>query len=143
MIIKDYEHRVQYYETDQMGIVHHSNYIRWMEEARVDLMEQLGIGMTEIESKGFMIPVLGVTCEYKSMTRFYETVIINMKVKAYNGIKLALDYEMRDAATGKVRAVAGSSHCFLAKEGNPVSLKKCYPQLHQNFEEYAQMTAGI
>lgn len=142
MVIKDYEHKVQYYETDQMGIVHHSNYIRWMEEARVDLMDQLGIGMAEMESNGFIIPVLSVNCEYKSMTRFYETVIISMKVKSYNGIKLFLDYEMSDFATGKVRAVASSSHCFLTKEGNPVSLKKCYPQLHQSFEEYARMTAG-
>ena len=39
-----YDHKVQYYETDGMGIVHHSNYIRWFEEARVDLLEQLGFG---------------------------------------------------------------------------------------------------
>ena len=38
---KAYQHKVQYYETDQMGIVHHSNYIRWFEEARTDYMERL------------------------------------------------------------------------------------------------------
>ena len=38
-----YTHRVQYYETDQMGIVHHSNYIRWFEEARIDWMRDCGI----------------------------------------------------------------------------------------------------
>ena len=37
-----YEHKTQYYETDQMGIIHHSNYIRWFEEARMDMMEQMG-----------------------------------------------------------------------------------------------------
>ena len=40
-MLKDYEHNAKYYETDQMGCVHHSNYIRWMEEARVDLMDQM------------------------------------------------------------------------------------------------------
>ncbi|ANU45897.1 acyl-CoA thioester hydrolase [Enterocloster clostridioformis] len=45
---KDYEHHAQYYETDQMGCVHHSNYIRWMEEARVNLMEQMGCGYKAI-----------------------------------------------------------------------------------------------
>ena len=40
--VKPYEHHVKYYETDQMRIVHHSNYIRWMEEARMDMMEQMG-----------------------------------------------------------------------------------------------------
>ena len=43
-IMKPYIHKVQYYETDKMGITHHSNYIRWMEEARVDFMEQIGWG---------------------------------------------------------------------------------------------------
>ena len=39
--IRPYEHHAKYYETDQMGIIHHSNYIKWMEEARMDLMEQI------------------------------------------------------------------------------------------------------
>ena len=47
-----YDHKVQYYETDGMGIVHHSNYIRWFEEARVDLLEQLGFGYDRIEEAG-------------------------------------------------------------------------------------------
>ena len=44
-----YEHKTQYYETDQMGIIHHSNYIRWFEEARMDMMEQMGMGYAEME----------------------------------------------------------------------------------------------
>ena len=39
----EYVHQAQYYETDQMGIIHHSNYIRWMEEARTDVLEQIGL----------------------------------------------------------------------------------------------------
>lgn len=143
MEIRSYEHKVQYYETDQMGIVHHSNYIRWMEEARVDLMEQLGIGMDKMEANGFIIPVLSVGCEYKSMTRFGETAVIDLKVESYNGIKLLLAYEIKDLAAGKLRAVGSSSHCFLTKEHKPVSLKKFYPELHQKFEEYAQSGAAF
>ena len=52
-----YSHKVQYYETDQMGIVHHSNYIRWFEEARTDLMEQMGLGYDEMEARGILSPV--------------------------------------------------------------------------------------
>ena len=65
-----YEHKVQYYETDGMGIVHHSNYIRWFEEARVDLLEQLGFGYDRIEAEGYSGPVLEVACQYKTMSRF-------------------------------------------------------------------------
>ena len=45
-MIPDYEPYTQYYETDQMGCVHHSNYIRWMEEARVDFLPKWG-GITQ------------------------------------------------------------------------------------------------
>ena len=55
-----YDHKVQYYETDGMGIVHHSNYIRWFEEARVDLLEQLGFGYDRIEEAGYSGPVLEI-----------------------------------------------------------------------------------
>lgn len=63
-----YDHKVQYYETDGMGIVHHSNYIRWFEEARVDLLEQLGFGYDRIEEAGYSGPVLEVSCQYKTMS---------------------------------------------------------------------------
>jgi acyl-CoA thioester hydrolase len=108
-----------------------------MEEARVDLMQQLGIGMAEMEAMGIITPILSVSCEYKSMTRFYETVIISIKVKSYNGIKMFLEYELTDAATGKLRAIGSSSHGFLTKDGKLVSLKKSYPEIHKIFEAYA------
>ena len=52
MEFKPYEHKVHYYETDKMGVVHHSNYIRWMEEARVDMMEKSGFGYKRLEEEG-------------------------------------------------------------------------------------------
>ena len=56
--IKNYGRKIQYYETDRMGIVHHSNYIRWMEEARIDALAQIGIPYDKIEAAGILIPVL-------------------------------------------------------------------------------------
>ena len=66
MIRRVYEHKVQYYETDQMGIVHHSNYIRWFEEARVDVLDQIGIGYKKMEEAGVISPVLEVHAAYKT-----------------------------------------------------------------------------
>jgi acyl-CoA thioester hydrolase len=143
MEIMKYEHKTQYYETDQMGVVHHSNYIRWMEEARVDLMRQLGIGMVEMEAMGIIIPVLSVSCEYKSMTRFDDRVTISLKAKSYNGIKLFLDYKITNSATGETKAVGSSSHAFLTKEGKPLSLKKSYPELHRIFDAFVQLDNNI
>ena len=128
-----YHHKAQYYETDQMGIIHHSNYIRWFEEARVDLMEQIGFGYKKMEECGIGSPVLSVSCRYKSMTRFFDEVIILPKVETYTGVKLSLSYSVLDAVTRELRAEGESSHCFLNQQGRPISLKKVLPDIHALF----------
>ena len=130
-----YRHKVQYYETDQMGIVHHSNYIRWFEEARTYWLEKIGCGYKEMEAMGVISPVLSVKAEYKSMTHFYDEVDINVTVVHYNGVKIVLHYEVTDLQTGEVRCVGESSHCFLEKEGRIISLKKEFPQIHKLMEQ--------
>mgnify|MGYP004678455289 FL=1 len=131
--MKSYIHKVHYYETDKMGITHHSNYIRWMEEARMDMMEQMGFGYDKMEELEIISPVLSVNCEYKSMVRFGDTVVISAKVVHYNGVKLKMVYEMTDKKTGELRAVAQSSHCFLTMSGKPLTLKRSYPELDTKF----------
>lgn len=128
-----YEHKAQYYETDQMGIVHHSNYIRWFESARIDLMNQIGVSYKGMEEAGIISPVLNVNCEYKSMVHFEDEVLVDAKIAAYNGIKLSISYTVTDKQSGQLRTTGSSSHCFLNKEGKPVSLKKAAPEFHQGF----------
>lgn len=113
--VKPYEHNVKYYETDQMGIVHHSNYIRWMEDQEI------------------ISPVLSVQCEYKSMVRFGDTVVIETAIAGYNGIKLSVRYRMTDKETGELRTIAASEHCFLNRSGKPISLKRSYPEIDTKF----------
>ncbi len=132
--IKPYEHKVQYYETDQMGIVHHSNYIRWFEEARTYVLEEIGFGYREMEECGVMSPVLEANAEYKTMTHYSDRVLIDTKVVAYNGIRLQLAYTVRDKETGEVRCTGYTRHCFLTPEGRPLSLKRSYPEIHRIFE---------
>lgn len=129
--VKSYEHKPQYYETDQMGIIHHSNYIRWFEEARIDYLEQVGLPYDSLEKAGIVIPVLSISCQYKSMTRFGETVLIEVTGVQYNGIKMTLDYIIRDKKTNTIRCTGQSKHCFLNQTGKPVSLKKTYLEWHQ------------
>ena len=73
--MKPYIHVVRYYECDKMGITHHSNYIRFMEEARIDWMDQLGYGFERMEAEGVVSPVIGLSCQYKHTTTFRETQI--------------------------------------------------------------------
>ena len=125
--MKAYEHQAQYYETDQMGIIHHSNYIRWFESARIWYMNQIGVDYRDMEESGIISPVLSVQCTYKSMVHFGDVVEIIPKVEKYNGIKLELSYQVLDKQSGELRTAGTSSHCFLNKDGRPLSLKKVSP----------------
>ena len=71
-----WKHKAQYYETDQMGIVHHSNYIRWFEEARTEFLNAIGFGYKKLEEQGIISPVLSVTCTFKQMTYYEDEVYI-------------------------------------------------------------------
>ena len=129
-----YTHIVQYYETDRMGITHHSNYIRWMEEARVDFLAQIGWEYAKLEDMGIISPVLGVTCDYKRSTTFSDVVTIDVSVQEYKGVKLHLRYEMKNEA-GEVVCIGTSSHTFLNREGRPIRMKQEYPELFQTLTE--------
>lgn len=138
-----YEHKIQYYETDQMKIVHHSNYIRWFEEARVFWLEEIDCAYDKMEALGIISPVLSVNAEYKSMSRFGETVQIETALTAYNGVKFSLSYVIRDKETGVVRCTGESRHCFLNESGMPMSLKRSYPEIHEIFEDMKRMSGII
>ncbi len=137
-----YEHKAQYYETDQMGIIHHSNYIRWMEEARMNYLSSVGFPMERIEAEGIVSPVVSVNCKYRKVCRLNEIICIQVHVKEYNGIKLVLEYEMYEKTSGELRTVAGSEHCFTTKEGKLVNVKKLYPELDEALRSTVPVSEG-
>lgn len=129
--MENYIHKVQYYETDRMGITHHSNYIRWMEEARVHYLNNHDCGYIEIENKGFSSPVLEIECSYKRTTTFEDEVEIEIKMAEYNSIKMVYEYAMRNEVTGELVFTGKSSHCFINKDGRPINLKKYMPEIDE------------
>lgn len=130
-----YEHKAQYYETDQMGIIHHSNYIRWMEEARMDYLSSMGYPMEVIEKEGIVSPVVSVNCQYKKVCTLNEIICIEVHVKHYNGVKLEIEYIMTEKESGEIRTIGQSTHCFTDKAGRIVSVKKVYAGLHEALEK--------
>ena len=123
-----YIHTVQYYETDKMGVVHHSNYIRFMEEARVHFLASVGWPYDRLEDMGLISPVVGVRCDYRRPARFADEIAVRVRVLAVTGAKLTIGYEM--AVDGQLACSGESSHCFVTPEGRPVSLRKSCPELY-------------
>ena len=88
-----YRRKAQYHETDQMGIIHHSNYVKWMEEARIDFMKELGFGYGEVVEAGNCFSGCRGFGSYKKPVLFDDVVEISVSVKKYSGVVLELAYE--------------------------------------------------
>ena len=127
-----YTRKVQYHETDKMGITHHSNYVKWMEEARVAWLESIGYPYQVIEGMGIASPVTGLEISYKHPTTFGDVVEIETAISKYTGVKLEVSYTIRNITTGTVAAIASSKHCFM-KGGKIISLKREEPDMHEAF----------
>ena len=99
----------------------------------MDVMSQFGISYRDMEEQGVISPVVSVSCQYKSMVHFDDTVQIQVKVVKYNGVRLDLEYEMTDSITGELRTKGTSTHCFLDREGRVISLKRDRPEIDEQF----------
>lgn len=125
-----YTHRIKYYETDKMGLTHHSNYIRFMEEARVELLRSWGLDWAALEKEGILSAVTAVRGSYKNGSRFDDVLKIRVFLEDYSGIRMTFRYEMTQE-DGRAVFEGESEHCFLNAEGRPLRLKKQRPDLHE------------
>lgn len=124
-----YVHKVAYYETDRMGIVHHSNYIRIMEEARLDFLSQIGFGYDEMEKNGVISPVTAVAGRYKKTTTYPDKIAVTVTVTEAGRAVLKLGYEMK--VVDAVVFTGESEHCFLGQDGRILNLKKSMPEFYE------------
>ena len=137
--MEKYIHKVKYYETDKMGITHHSNYIRWMEEARINFLEQMGFGYDKLEKDGIISPVIAVECDYKMTTTFGDSVEIEVEIEEFKGVKLVIKYTMNKTNTNETVLIGRTKHCFVSKENKPIILKKEFPEFDRKLKELVKM----
>lgn len=123
-----YQHEIKYYECDRMGVTHHSNYVRFMEEARVDYLDKMGYGFDRVEAEGVVSPVISITCNYKHPSTFKDLIDIKVWINKFTEVRFEFSYEMRHG--DKVVCTAQSTHCFM-ENGRPVIISKRLPELYQ------------
>lgn len=140
--IPPYERTAFYYETDRMGIIHHSNYIRWFEEARIYFLEKAGYPYSRMEENGVMIPVLSAECEYKNAVRFDETVLINLDIEEFNGFKMTIKYTVTGKADNQLKAVGKTRHFFVTSDMKPIRVKNTYPEIYNVFNDNKTVQDG-
>ena len=130
-----YERKAYYHETDQMGVIHHSNYLRWLEESRIFFLDSLGLSYKKLEEMGIISPVVSIKIDYIKPVRFADVVLINLKVIKYTGVKMIFSYEIIDKETKELRIKAESSHCFTDGK-SVISFKREKPELHKIIDDY-------
>lgn len=130
-----YHRKVYYYETDRMGVVHHSNYIRYLEEARIALMDARGVSYRSMEAQGILIPVVSVSCQYARPAAFGDELEVETAITRLTPSRFWVRYVIRNRTAKTVSATAESCHCFTGTDFHPVSLKKATPELYRWFAE--------
>jgi acyl-CoA thioester hydrolase len=105
--------RVRYQETDQMGIVHHANYIIWFEIGRTDLCRVAGFPYKEIEKRGLILVVTEVDCRYRAPYHYDDEVLIRTSISEAASRAMTFTYELRDSAGEKLHATGFSKHVWV------------------------------
>ena len=129
-----FERKINYYETDRMGVVHHSNYIRFLEEARCNLLDRIDMPFDLLEENGITIPVLGVNVDYKYHVTYGDTILVKLFIKEYNGVRMTIGYEVTNKENGNILLTGETKHCFTDNNLKPINLKKVNPEFNSKFE---------
>lgn len=114
--------KTRYSETDQGGIVHNSAYILYLENARIEFMQQMGVDINALENKGFLVPVVSQSVKYLRPLKSLEEISVTVKIEHLTNVRFVFSYEI----THKNEKVleGQSEHCVLNKHFKPVRLPK-------------------
>ena len=106
-----YQRKVNFYETDAQGVVHHSNYFRYFEEARGHLLELLGYPYHRMHNEGFFVVLVEANIRIKRPILYQDTFSIDTSLKVENEYSLYFDYKIYKE--DKLCATGSTKHCIL------------------------------
>ena len=124
----------RYTETDQMGIIHHSVYAIWYEEARTEYFNKVGIRYDEIEKEGIMTPLVELNCKYKMPAYYNQEVQIKTKMIELSPVKFVLEYDIYDKNDKLINIGKTTLAWADSKTFKIINLKKMYPEIYKKLE---------
>ena len=105
-------HRVKFFDTDAMGVVHHSNYIRWFETGRVEFLRRLDITLTEMMDDGILFPLVEVNAKFHAPAKFDDELEITTTAEALTRAKMKFNYVIRRCGEEKILVEGTSTNVF-------------------------------
>ena len=124
MIQYDHPIKIYYKDVDQMGIVYYSRYYEYFEEARTELLESIGLDVTNVEKSGITLPVISSHCEYNKGAKFEQNILVKASIESKPKSKLHIDY-LVFIENEKDFIVSGyTEHAFVNNNGKAVRAPK-------------------
>lgn len=119
--------RVRYAETDQMGVVYHSNHFIWFEVGRVELLRQLGFTYKDLETEeGCHIAVVDARCRYKAPARYDDEIVVRTHVKNVRESMIHFGYEVVRASDGVLLAEGETTHIVIGRDMKMTAMPRRY-----------------
>ena len=106
---------VRFYETDMMGIAHHSNHFRWFEMARIEFLRHIGVTLGAMMKEDIVFPIMNVSCEYKEPARFDDIINIETYLVKMTRAQMVFRYRMRRASDGVLLATGETKNAFMSQ----------------------------
>ncbi|EDK32559.1 acyl-CoA thioesterase [Clostridium kluyveri] len=134
MYISETKVIVRYVETDKMGIVHHSNYYIYFEEARTQFIKNIGISYSKIEENGIMFPLIESNCRYIQGAKYEDELIIKTWIKELTPVKAKFNYSVIRENDQKEIAKGSTLHTFVDNNFKIINLKKKHTELFKKLQ---------
>jgi len=115
--------RVIYADTDAMGIVYHTNYIKWFEVGRCELLRSIGYPYARLEEEGILLPVAECSCKYKQPAVYDDMLDITARVAEMKGATVIMEYEIRKQETGALLVTGSTKHAITDPKFKPIRLR--------------------
>jgi acyl-CoA thioester hydrolase len=131
----DVDIHVRYSETDQMGVVYHSNYFPWFEEARTGFFEAIGMAYRELEEQGLYFPLTECGCKFKSPAKYADWVTVRARLEEFKGVQVVMGYQVFRKTDGRLLAEGRTAHVFVDREFRPVNLLRARPDIYKAVQE--------
>ncbi len=136
MYINRTETKVRYVETDQMGVVHHSNYYPWFEIGRTEFIKATGMKYTDMENMGIMMPLTESYCKYIKPAKYEDKIIIETSIEKLTPVKVIFSYKIIKKENNELLAKGNTTQAFVDKNNFKVmNLKQCNKELWNKFME--------
>jgi acyl-CoA thioester hydrolase len=134
MFVSETHITVRYAETDQMGIVHHSNYPIWYEAGRTDYIRKLGMPYSKIEESGLLLPLLELKCCYKGAARYEDEITVRTSLKDTTFTRVVFHYEVFRNGNPDIITMGETMHVWTNREMKPLNIKKAAPHIYSLVE---------